>query len=139
MSLSTAIDGLRTRLATMTGLVRTYPDPPESINEFPSLIVYSKDGVMYYTASGGYSLHTLVAEVYLARQYLPEVVDSAKPWPDRAFAALKADQTLGGAVSHVVWDTTGGVGLRYQTLPLQYNQQLCFGVRFTITVKVNES
>lgn len=138
MSLDAAIDGLRTRLGTMTGLVRTYPDPPESINEFPSLIVYSREGVMYYTASGGYSLHTLVADVYLARQYLPEVIDAAKPWPDRAFAALKADQTLGGAVSHVVWDTTGGQGLRYQTMPLQYNQQQCFGVRFTVTVKVNE-
>lgn len=138
MSLDTAIDGLRIRLGTMTGLARVYPDPPESINEFPSLIVYSRDGIMYYTASGGYSLHTLVAEVYLARQYLPEVVDAAKPWPDRAFAALKADQTLGGAVSHVVWDTQGGTGLRYQTMPLQYNQQMCFGVRFTITVKVNE-
>lgn len=138
MSLDAAISGLRTRLATMTGLKHVYPDPPESINEWPSLIVYSKDGVMYYTASGGYSLHTLVADVFLSRQFLPESVNAAKPWPDRAFAALKADQTLGGAVSHVVWDTAGGVGLRYQTMPMQYNQQLHFGVRFTITVKVNE-
>lgn len=139
MSLDAAITGLRTRLATMAGLKRVYVDPPESISDFPSLMVYSREGIMYYTASGGYSLHTLVADIYHARQYLPETIDAAKVWPDLAFAALKADQRLGGAVSHVVWDTTGGVGLRYQMLPMQYNQNLHFGVRFTITVKVNES
>lgn len=139
MSLDAAIDGLRTRLATMTGLTRTYADPPESISEFPSLIVYGTGGVMYYTASGGYSLHRLVADIYLARQYLPETVDAAKPWPDRAFAVLKADQTLVGAVSHIVWDTTGGQGLNYRFLPLQYNTTTLFGVRIEVTVKVNES
>lgn len=138
MSLDTAIDGLRTALSAMTGLKRTYDDPPESISDFPSLIVYSKSGTMLYTASGGYSLHALVAEVYLSRQVLPEAIDAAKVWPDRVYAILKADQTLGGAVSHVVWDTQTGLGLRYQMLPLQYNQNLHFGVRFEITVKVNE-
>lgn len=132
MSLNAAIDGLRTTLATMTGLKRTYADPPESINEFPSLIVYSQRGEMHFSAAGGHSLHTLIADVYHARQVLPEAVDAAKVWPDLAYAILKDNETLGGAVSHVV----GPLG--YQTLPLQYNQNLHFGVRFTITVKVNE-
>jgi hypothetical protein len=52
---------------------------------------------------------------------------------------LKADQTLGGAVSHIVWDTTGGQGLNYRFLPLQYNTTTLFGVRIEVTVKVNES
>lgn len=133
MSLDTAIDGLRTTLSAMAGLKRTYADPPESINEFPALIVYVQRGEMHFSAAGGHSLHTLIAEVYHARQVLPEAADAAKVWPDLAYAILKADQTLGGAVSHIVGPLT------YQMLPLQYNALIHFGVRFTVTVKVNES
>lgn len=130
MNLDGAIDGLRTALSTMTGLKRTYTDPPSSINEFPAMIVYPNLGEMSYEARGDLAFHDIVVDIYHARQYLPETVDAAKVWPDRVYAKLKADQTLAGAVAHVVWP------IQYRFLPMQYNDQLHFGVRFTVKVKV---
>lgn len=133
MSVQAAIAGLNNVVAGISGLVRVYADPPESISEFPSAITYMREGETYDTAAGGYSLHMLVIDIYLARQILPEAINAAKAWPDRVRSALKADPTLGSTVSHVVWP------MRYQALPLPYNDLVHFGVRFLVQVKVNES
>lgn len=133
MSVQAAITNLNQLVAGLSGLVRVYSDPPESISEFPAALTYIGQGEMTATAAGGYSLHTLIVEIYHARQVLAQAVNEAKVWPDRLYAALKADETLGGAVSHVVWP------IRYQALPLPYNDLIHFGVRFTIQVKVNET
>ncbi len=133
MSLDAAIDGLRGKVSALSGLSKAYTDPPESINEFPSAIVYPASGEMTATAAGGISVHTLVVEIYHSRQVLPEAVDASKVWPDLMYAALKADQSLGGAVSHIVWP------MLYRVGPLRYNEQTHFGVRFEVKVKVNEA
>ena len=133
MSLDAAIDGLRTAGTGLTGMKRAYADPPESISEFPSAIVYVTGGQLSASAAGGVSLHTLAVEIYHARQVLPQAVDAAKVWPDLMFAALKADMTLGGAVSHINWPVT------YKALPLRYGDQIYYGMRFEVTVKINES
>ena len=130
MTLDGAIDGLRTALATMTGLKRTYTDPPSAINEFPALIVYPSLGEMSYEARGDMAFHDIIVDIYHARQVLPEAVDAAKVWPDRVYAKLKEDQALGGAVAHVVWP------INYRFIPMQYNDMLHFGCRFTIRCKV---
>lgn len=132
MSLDAAIDGLRAVVATLAGMKRVYADPPESISEFPSAIVYVSGGELNATASGGHNLHTLVIEIYHARQVLAQAVDSAKVWPDRVYAALKADMTLGGSVSHVNWPVT------YKASGLRYNEVLHYGMRFEVQVKINE-
>ncbi len=103
------------------------------LTQFPCAITYIREGETYDSAAGGYSLHTLVAEIYQARQIMAQAIDKAKVWPDLVRSALKANQTLGGAVSHLVWP------VRYQALPLPYNDQVHFGVRFLVQVKVNES
>ncbi len=133
MSLDAAIDGLRGKVSGLTGLKRVFDDPPESISEFPSAIVYSANGEMTATAAGGVSLHTLIVEIYHARQVLPQAVDASKVWPDRMFAALKADMTLGGAVSHIVWP------IAYKAGPMRYYEAVHYGVQFEVTVKVNET
>lgn len=137
MSLANAINGLNTVMKTITQLVRVYDDPPESINEFPSCITYSREGTMEDNAAGGRSFHTLVADIYIARTVLPQAIDDAKAWPDLVFAAIRADNTFGGAISHIVWDN----GLfRYRTGPMRYggSDALLYGVQFTMTVKINE-
>jgi len=132
MSLDAAIDGLRAAVEGMTGLVRVYTDPPESLNEFPCAFVVADSGEMTDTSAGGYSLHTLVVEIFHSRTVLAQAVDGAKVWPDRMFAALRADQRLGGAVSHVRWPVT------YKAGALGYNGGTHYGMRFSVTVKVNE-
>jgi hypothetical protein len=132
MSLDAAIDGLRAAVATMTGLTRVYTDPPESLNEFPCAFVVADSGEMSDSGAGGYSLHTLAVEVFHSRTVIAQAVDGAKVWPDRMFAALRADPRLGGSVSHVRWPMT------WQAGALTYNGITHYGMRFRITVKVNE-
>lgn len=132
MSLDAAIDGLRAAVETMPGLTRVYTDPPESLNEFPCAFVVSESGEMSDTSAGGYSLHTLVVEIFHGRTVLAQAVDGAKVWPDRMFTAIRADPTLGGSVSHVRWPITYNAGA------LGYNSMTHYGMRFKVTVKVNE-
>lgn len=132
MSLEAAIAGLRAAVETMPGLVRVYTDPPESINEFPCAFVVADNGEMNDNSAGGYSLHTLIVEIYHSRQILAQAVDGAKVWPDRMFAALRADPRLGGSVSHVRWPVT------YRAGAYSYNSAVHYGMRFNVTVKVNE-
>lgn len=132
MSLDAAIDGLRAAVETIPGLARVYTNPPESLNEFPCAFVVADSGEMNDSGAGGYSLHTLVVEIFHARAVLAQAVDGAKVWPDRVLAALRVDHTLGGTVSHVRWPVT------YQAGALNYNNITHYGMRFRVTVKVNE-
>ena len=134
MSVANAINGLNTIMRTVSGL-KVYADPPESINQFPSCITYVQSGTMEDNASGGTSLHTLICEIYVARQLLPQAVDGAKVWPDTVFALFKAaDVTWSGAIAHIVWP------MRYRAGPMQYggSDSLLYGVQFTIQAKVKE-
>lgn len=133
MSVSAVIAGLNTRLGTIAGLT-VLANPPESINEFPSSIAYHLRTETWNSASGGYSLHTIRVEVYEARQVLPQAVDRAKAWPDSVRTAVKADETLAGQATAILWP------MRCESTPLRYGGQdnVYFGVRFEITYKVNE-
>ena len=134
MSVANAINGLNTIMRTVSGL-KVYADPPESINQFPSCITYVQSGTMEDNASGGTSLHTLICEIYVARQLLPQAVDAAKVWPDTVFAALKtADVAWSGAIAHFV------SLMRHRAGPMLYggSESLLYGAQFTITVKVKE-
>lgn len=133
MTVKVAINGLNAVMKTITGL-KVYDNPPESINQFPSSITYIRDGEMTDTASGGFSLHTLIAEIYIARQMLPQAVDDAKEWPDLVFAAVKANITWNNTISHVVQP------MRYRAGPMRYGgaEAIMYGLQFTIQIKVNE-
>lgn len=132
MSVANVITGINTQLDTISGLV-VLSDPPESINQFPSSIAYHYRTETYNAAFGGYSLHTIRVEIYEARQVLPQAVNRAKAWPDSVRTAIKADESLGGAATGVIWP------MRCESMPLRYGETVYFGVRFEITYKVNES
>ena len=132
MTLDAAIGGVRAAVGTMTGLTRIYDDPPASLSEFPCAFVVAASGEMSDTGAGGLALHVIAVEIYQAPNITAQAVDGAKVWPDRVFAALRADQTLGGTVAHIRWPIT------YQALGLQYNNVTHYGMRFNVTVKVIE-
>ena len=133
MTVERIVDELVSLLETVEGLKRVYADPPEAISEFPSAIVYVASGTMEFLATGGHSLHSVVVEIYHGRQVLPQAVDEAKVWPDRIFAALKSDQHLNGAASHIVWP------FQYRASALRYGTLVHYGMRFEVTYKVNET
>lgn len=132
MSLSTTITALRTVIDTIPNL-RVYADPPESINEFPSAIVYSLDG-LYQLGSADLTraYHTLIVDIYHARQMLPQAIDSAKVWPDLVYGVIRTALT-DGALDVVA--TGGRAEVNYRTTPLPYGDIMHFGVRFTIRLK----
>ncbi len=132
MSLDAAIGGIRAAVEGMTGLTRVYDDPPASLSEFPCAFVVSSNGEMSDSGAGGIALHTIAIEIYQAPNITAQAVDGAKVWPDRVFAALRSDPTLGGTVTHIRWPIT------YQALGLQYNNVTHYGMRFLCTVKVLE-
>lgn len=128
MSLEMTVDELISVLGAMTGIVRAYSDPPESLNEFPCLIAYVGSGTMEAVSVGfGKGLHTVIVEIHHDRQILPQAVDEAKVWPDRVLQALYAACSAGTLT--LVWPFS------YEALPLPYNQEVHYGVRFRITCK----
>ena len=131
MSLEAEIAKLRTHLGNLAGLRRVYDDPPESMSEFPCGIAFALRGNYEFNAAGGRSLHTLIAEIHLARQVLPQAVDAAKVWPDLLYQELKGADDM-----HVVWPFS------YQAAALQYGanaSEVHYGIRFEVQVKVNET
>lgn len=134
MGLDAAIDGLKEVLANLAlqEQMRIYDDPPEGISEFPACMVYVREGEMSGVSAGFVqSFHVLIVDIYESRSVLPDAMDRAKRWPDSVMAALRADVTLGGAASGVVWP------LRYRSGPMRYGTAVYFGVRFEVKVKVN--
>lgn len=132
MTLATTITALRTVIDTIQNL-RVYADPPESINEFPSAIVYSNEGI-YGIGSADLTraYHTLIVDIYHARQVLPQAIDSAKVWPDLVYGVIR-DAMTAGTLDVVA--TSGRAEVNYRTTSLPYNDVVHFGVRFTIRLK----
>jgi hypothetical protein len=132
MTLDVAIGGVRAAVEGMAGLTRVYDDPPASLSEFPCAFVVAANGEMSDSGAGGIALHTIAIEIYQSPNITAQAVDGAKVWPDRVFAALCTDPTLGGTITHIRWPIT------YQALGLQYNNVTHYGMRFLVTVKVLE-
>ena len=134
MGLEAVIRALVSAAGGMTGITRAYDDPPESISEFPAVVVYAHRGQLSVPSSGtGKGLHTVVVEVHHSRQVLPQAINEAKVWPGRFLSALHDDLTLGGSVSGVVWPVV------YRATPIRYATEVHYGVRFEVTVKTMEA
>ena len=134
MSLSAAITQLVTVAGNISGVSRAYSDPPESISQFPAALVYAGRGTLE-GISGGMSrhLHTIRVDILSSRQNLPQSVSESKGWPDALMAGLRADETLSGAVSAIVWPVT------YEATAIPYNALTHYGMRFEVTVKIMEA
>ena len=135
MTLTATIPALRTVVDTLPGL-RVYTDPPESINEFPSAIVYSNTGEMNLLSGGfQHNYHELYVDIYHTVGRLAQSIDAAKAWPDLLFNAIVADNY---ATIYPV-ATNERASISYRTGPMPYNGVVHFGVRFTIRLKENVS
>lgn len=75
---------------------------PETVNQFPFALTYYKQGET--TVMGGWrkGLHTVICNIIVARQLLPNSLRLAMPFYERFMAAIEADLTLGGTVSTVI-------------------------------------
>jgi hypothetical protein len=132
--LEAVLTALGAALGDMSGLVRWYDEPPESINEFPCGMAFIANGDLTTVSDGmARGLHTIRIAIYLQRQVLPTAVAAAKPWPYRVFRALAAHQKLSGTCDAIVWPG------RYRVGPMQYGSDMHFGMTMDVTVKVNSA
>lgn len=134
MSLASAISQLVEIANDINGVKRAYSDPPESISEFPAAIVYAGRGTLEGISSGlARHLHTIRIDILSSRQQLPQAISEAKGWPDALMTGLRADETLSGSVSAIVWP------VNYEATAIPYNALTHYGMRFEVTVKIMEA
>lgn len=132
MSLTSTITALRTAIDTIPNL-RVYDDPPESINEFPAALVYSASGDMQFGSAGlTRNYHTLYVDIYHSMQRLAQAMNDAKAWPELVYDAIGTAYSAGDVD---VVSSNGRAEISYQMRPLPYNNNVHFGVRFTVRLK----
>lgn len=137
MSLETAVTGLATLLADMADIKRVYSEPPESLKEFPSGIVYVREGNFdLMGGNAGRCNAVLVVDIYESRTVLAEAVVRSNRWPDRVRAKIVSDITLSGAVSHI---GNSEYLFRFRSGAMRYGgaEDMYYGCSFEIPVKVN--
>lgn len=133
-TLAGAIDGLGGMLATLTGLKRVHGDPPEGLSEFPAAVLYAVEGEISDVSVGlGRDFHVIALDIYLGRTMITEAAAAVQTWIDSISALIKSDSypRLNNTVDAIEWP------VRYRVMPMQYSQQVLFGVRFFIRVKIN--
>ena len=129
MTINDAIAGMRTLLATVSGL--SVPATlPSTINTYPVALVYSRSGEVDQTVFKQYrGMHKLHIDLLHSRTPTPEAMSAVAAWPD-AFGALFAESPdLDGAAVTIISPWT------YDVAELQYAGQAHFGIRFEVTVK----
>lgn len=132
MTLAATITALRTAIDTIPNL-RVYTDPPESINEFPAALVYSASGDMQFGSAGlARNYHTLNVDIYHSMQRLAQAVSDAQAWPPLVYDAIETAYNAGDID---VVSSNGRAAISYQMRPLPYNNNVHFGVRFTVRLK----
>lgn len=129
MTLEGTVSALVQVLAGLDGIERAYDDPPEALTEFPCALAFAGSGSQEVVSDGlGKSLHTVIVEIHHSRQIVQEAIDAAKVWPDRLLQGLYRAQRRGDL--QIVWP------VQYEALPLPYNQETHYGMRFRVTLKV---
>jgi len=132
-TLAGAINGLETLLATLSGsgLRRVHGDPPESLSEFPAAVLYPFEGTLEQDSHGfGREFHVIVLDIYLSRTSIAQASAAVQTWITAISTLLRTNPKLGSTADAVVWP------VEYKVGPMPYAQQLLFGVRFRIRVKV---
>jgi len=131
MNLTQAISALVTVASGLSGIVRAYDDPPESISEFPCAMVYAEAGILNAEGTNlGRGTHTIRIDLYASRTQLPQAVNTSRGWPDALHSALATNERLGGSASIIEWP------VRYQAVSMQYNNLTHYGMRFEVTVNL---
>lgn len=132
MSLQDAIDEIRTRVLTVSGIQDVPQYAPEQLNVFPIVVVYPFEGEWKAndnTFKTG--LHTIVVELHVQRNDLPIAIQSAMAFSDSIPNALIS----GTYTSLQTWNV-----IRYRAGPMKWGEIDTWGFRwFLIDVKTQST
>lgn len=133
-NLQQAINEFRTVLENnLTGITRVYERAPNSINEFPSLIILPSQGRGEIVSSQfGRTEHTVLVEIYDTTQDLDKAIKSSELWESKILQVLQEFHDLNGTIEHFIYP------VEYRTGPIIYNnEQVYYGTQFRISFKQN--
>ena len=131
--LDSFITALTTKLEEMTGVKDAPEHPPEKLNQFPIVVCYFVRGEFNYSAGGPcIGMHTVYADVHLARSSLPHDEQYARPFILRGLSKIADNLKMDSTCEHCL--LTG-----YEYGSLGYGDQTTFGVRYILEVKIKHS
>lgn len=134
MSVATVIDQLVVIESGLSGVKVAHDETPETLSEFPAFINFPSSGTFTVGPGGqGVKKHlaTLIAEVHLTRQILPQAEAAARPYIESFADAILADVTLGGTVDSVL-------EIRWTYGVLAFGAEQHLGCRFELDYKAVE-
>lgn len=112
-TVSQVADGLKARLATVTGL-RTFAYQPEQVN--PPVAFPVLDSIDYHRAFGGGDVQMRFTIIVIVGRYLDRVAHTnldgflSFSGATSLRAAIEGDRTLGGVASTLVMDSSLSIG-----------------------------
>jgi|GEM_PF-4508162 len=147
--LSDVEEGIKSALEDqVTSVRRFYTDPPETVNEYPALLVWHESGSWqrstHASANGHGSVmgvHTFVAEVAVARKDLKRDMATLRPITDEVVDVLwKAANAnkFGGTVTDLgnMMRQSSTPPVRHEKLAGTWAGDNTIGIRFEIDVTV---
>lgn len=130
---ATALELVITQLATVetaiAGVAVAHDQTPESLGSLPAFVNYPSSGEAVHMATDSYELHTIIAELHVARGDQKVAEATARPFIQLFFNAVFADDTLAGTCA-----TVRGIRYRYGGLTFAGVEHI--GVRFEVDVKL---
>lgn len=135
-NLNDAMNEFRSVLAAnLTGIGRVYERVPDSINDFPALIMWPNSGQgTIVSAQFGRTEHSIIVEIYQSAIEYTESIKTAELWESRMLEVMQEFHDLNGKIEHWVYP------LEYRAGQLVFNlEQIYYGVQFRIRFKQNRS
>ena len=134
MSLQAILSQLATLEADIEGIRAAYDETPEGLSVFPCFINYPQRGELHWAASDfARSDHTIVCELHVTRQSLPQDEALARPFVGLFRNMIVGHITLEGTCEQVLPPIT------YEYGRLTFGTETHLGVRFIIRVVEKEN
>ncbi len=130
--MTTALEDLITQLVVVetaiSGVAAAHAAVPEALGSMPAFINFPSAGSAEMTPGVSHELHTVVAELHVARGDQKVAEAAARPFIQLFLNALWADPTIGGKC-----DSVNEVRYRYGRL--DWNEEHHLGIRFEVDLR----
>lgn len=134
MSLVDVINAIQGKVRAIPGIKEAPATITESAALFPFGITYPRTGTVDAISEGlGRGLHTIFVEIHMSRVLLGDSVIAVLGYMALLENALRLDPTVGGTVSTINFP------LRYTFGRLEWGSVPTVGVRYEVTVKINDT
>jgi hypothetical protein len=131
-ALEAVIAALATLEAGLTGVVVAYSTMPEALGAMPAWLNYPYQGTLSGDAGTTRELHTVVAELVVARGDSMTAEAAARPYLALFPMALFRDPTIAGTASTVN-------EVRYRYGQFTFAGETLLGIRFEVDLKLRQT